>query len=283
MLLVCLAFAVRAEGPALRCFPVGPIYEYRWQLLALALAHTSGGALRLEPYAAEITQKRSLRLLQDGALDVLALGSNPEREAAGLPVRIDILKGIIGYRVFLIRRSDQARLDRMDDAALRRQVTFGLQQDWADLPIMKAAGLMVETASDSENLFRMLMAGRFDAFPRGLNEADRELAQHQPANPELALEAHRALYFPYPVYFWVRRGNRELAQRIEQGLRLAEADGSWRRLFLDSFVGEIARLNRQRRRVMKLPNPFLPAAGTEPDTHWWWRPERDPAATPGGR
>jgi len=282
--LLCLAWAARAwgAGPVLRCFPAGPIYQYRWQLLSLALAHTSGGAdFRVEPATAEITQKRSLRQLQAGALDVLALGSNPEREAAGLPIRIDILKGIIGYRVFLIRRSDQARLDRMDDATLRREVSFGLQRDWADLPIMEAAGFAVETTSDSENLYRMLAAGRFDAFPRGLNEANRDLAAHQPANPQLALEAHRALYFPYPVYFWVRAGDLELARRIELGLRRAEADGSWRRLFLAAFAREIAQLDRQRRHVLLLSNPFLPTAGAEPDTRWWWRPSSQPITAPG--
>jgi len=286
LLLLCLAWAARAwgSGPVLRCFPVGQIYDYRWRLLTLALAHTPGGSeFRLEPYPAEITQKRSLRQLQDGVLDVLALGSSPEREAAGLPIRIDLLKGIIGYRVFLIRRSDQDRLDRMDDAALRREVVFGLQRDWADRPIMEAAGFAVETTSDSENLFRMLAAGRFDAFPRGLNEAARDLAEHQPANPQLALEAHRALYFPYPVYFWVRPGNRELARRIELGLRRAEADGSWRRLFLADFAREIAQMNRQHRHVLKLANPFLPAAGAEPDTRWWARGlSGQSAAAPGG-
>ena len=170
----------------------------------------------------------------------------------------------------------------MDDATLRRQVAFGLQRDWADLPIMEAAGLAVETSSDAENLFRMLAAGRFDAFPRGLNEASRELAEHRAAYPQLAMEANRALYYPYPVYFWVRPGERALAQRIERGLRRAEADGSWRRLFLSEFAQVIAPLNGRRRHVLRLANPFLASAELEPDTRWWWRqPSGQPSATPG--
>jgi hypothetical protein len=275
--LLCLGGTVPAMGQVLRCFPSGPIYEYRWQLLALALEHTpEGPALRPQPYTGVITQRRSLMLLESGDLDVVALGSSPEREARALPVRVDILKGIVGYRVLLIRREDQGRLDRMDDAALRRECTFGLQADWADRPIMEAAGFGVETAVHAENLFGMLMARRFDGFPRGLNEARQELVRHQAAYPDLALEAHRALYFPYPVYFWVRRGNLELADRIRRGLERALADGSFRRLFLASHSQEIDHIAPRRRHVLILPNPYLPAGGTDPDPSWWWRPAPGP-------
>lgn len=38
---------------SLKYFPVGPIYEYRWKLLELALAHTrdEAASVRLEPFA----------------------------------------------------------------------------------------------------------------------------------------------------------------------------------------------------------------------------------------
>jgi hypothetical protein len=276
----CLALAAQAQ-PVLRCFPVGPIYDYRWKLLALALEHTPGGAdVRLEPYAGTITQKRSLDLLESGELDVVAFGTNPERETRALPVPVDILRGIVGYRVLLIRREDQAWFDRLDDDAMRRQCTFGLQRDWADLPIMRAAGFQVETAVQAENLFPMLMARRFDGFPRGLNEVEDEWARHRAAFPGLAVEAHRALYIPYPVYFWVRRGNTALAERIRAGLQAALADGSFRRLFLATYSGEVARIAPGRRHVLKLPNLGLPAGMPEPDPAWWWRP--GPGAAKGG-
>jgi hypothetical protein len=270
-LCLCLALPALAAEPVLRTFPVGPIYDFRWQVLALALRHPPGGAaVRLEPYDGTITQRRSLDLLDTGELDVLALGSNPQREARALPVRVDILRGIIGFRVLLIRREDQAWFDRMDDAQLRRECTFGLQRDWADLAIMEAAGFRVETAVNAENLFRMLALRRFDGFPRGLNEARSELERHQAATPGLAIEAHRALYFPYPVYFWVRRDKVELAGRIQRGLEAALADGSFQRLFQASFAAEIAQLEPRRRHVLMLRNPELPAGAAAPDTGWWW-------------
>lgn len=276
LLFACVLFGWAAPGRAgervLRCFPTGHIYEYRWKLLELALAHAKEAnvTFRLEPYAEDITQSRGMSLLQSGAIDVLALGTNAEREAAMLPVRVDILKGIIGLRVFLIRREDQPRISRMDGAALRQQLTFGLLRDWADLPIMVANGFVVEPATRYENLFTMLAAGRFDAFPRGINEVYRDLAEYHDTHPQLVLEQTKALYFPYPVYFWVSKERPELAQQVERGLKLALADGSFRALFTTYYAEEIGQLKKGKRQVLRLANPVLPPGTADPDTSWWW-------------
>ncbi|MBS1228943.1 MAG: hypothetical protein H6R17_2220 [Proteobacteria bacterium] len=271
---LCLAFVSPASAgeTTIRYFPAGPIYEYRWKLLELALAHSSNGgeSSRLVPFAEDITQNRGVQLLQSGAIDVIALGTNAEREAQMRPIKIDILRGIVGFRIFVIRAADQARIARMDEKTLRRQLIFGLNSQWADLPIMRANGFTVETSPAYEKLFAMLSAGRFDAFPRGLNEAARELEDRKQSYPQLAVEQTKALFFPYPVYFWVSRENTALAQRIERGLKLALADGSFRQLFETYHATEIAQLARNKRQVIRLANPILPAGTAEPDTRWWW-------------
>lgn len=264
-----------AQAQVLRCFPAGQIYDYRWRLLELALAHAPDGEpVRLLPYPEDITQSRSVLLLQSGTLDVLALGTSPAREAELLPVRIDILKGIVGFRVLLVRRADQARIARLDDAALKRQLVFGLERDWADLPIMLANGFKVETTTAYESLFAMLAAGRFDALPRGLNEGYRDLAEYGKRYPDLVLEPGKALYFPYPIYFWVNRNNLKLAHRIERGLTLALQDGTFQKLFTSYYAQEIAIMRQAPRHVLQVGNPNLPAGVPGPDTRWWWTPNR---------
>ena len=271
---LCLGFVSpsRADETTIRYFPAGPIYEYRWKLLELALAHSPNGSgpSRLIPFAEDITQNRGVQLLQSGAIDVIALGTNAEREAQMLPIKIDILRGIVGFRIFVIRAADQARIARMDEQTLRQQLIFGLNSQWADLPIMRANGFKVETSPAYEKLFAMLSASRFDAFPRGLNEAARELEERKKIYPQLAVEQSKALYFPFPVYFWVNKKNVALAQRIERGLKLALADGSFRQLFESYHAAEIATLASDKRQVIRLANPILPAGTAEPDTRWWW-------------
>jgi len=263
-----------ADAVPLKYFPAGPIYEYRWKLLELALAHLPAdpaGAYKLEPYAEDVSQNRGINLLQSGAIDVVALGTNAEREKQMRPVKIDILRGLVGYRIFIIRADDQERIARMSDAAFRQQLTFGLNSQWADLPIMQANGYTMLTSTDYEGLFGMLAARRFDAIPRGLNEAGVELAARLQTYPQLSIERTRALYIPYPVYFWVARDRVALANRIERGLRAALADGSFRKLFEAYHADALADLAKQNRRVIRLSNPVLPPGSVEPDTSWWWR------------
>ncbi|CDF95111.1 MULTISPECIES: ABC transporter substrate-binding protein [unclassified Pseudomonas] len=256
-----------------RYFPSGPIYEYRWKLLELALSHTQAtdGRTHLIPYEQEASQNRGMELLQTGQIDVIALGTNTERESLMLPIKIDILRGLIGYRLLLIRAADQPRIARMDEQAFREQLTFGLNSQWADVPIMQASGFTVVTSSNYENLFGMLAAKRFDAFPRGLNEAARELEEHKDQYPQLVIENSKALFFPYPVYFWVNKSDTALARRIEHGLNLSLADGSFRKLFETYHAKEISALAKEHRRVIRLANPVLPAGTPESDTLWWWK------------
>ncbi|MDR3435357.1 hypothetical protein [Telmatospirillum sp.] len=261
-----------AAETSLRYFPAGSIYDYRWKLLELALAHTekTDGPARLTPYAEDVTQNRGVFLLQSGAIDVIALGTNGEREEKLLPIKIDILRGLVGFRLLIIRSADQASIGLMDDQSLRKQLMFGLNSQWADLPIMRANGFSVTTSSSYENLFEMLAASRFDAFPRGLNEARRELDERKATFPQLSIEKTKALYFPFPIYYWVNKSNTALAGRIERGLRLSLADGSFRKLFESYHATEIAAVKREKRQVIHLDNPLLPAATEPPDTSWWW-------------
>lgn len=262
-----------AKETAITYFPVGPIYEYRWKLLELALSHTrsAGETLRLIPYGEDVTQNRGVQLLESGMIDVIALGTNAEREVRMLPVRIDILRGIVGFRVLVIRAADQARIARISGENLHKKLTFGLNSQWADLPIMRTNGFSVETSTSYENLFTMLAASRFDAFPRGLNEAARELAERKHTYPQLAVEQTKALFFPFPVYFWVCKDNKALADRIERGLKLSLEDGSFRKLFEIWHASEIASLAGQPRDVVRLANPVLPPGTPDTDTSWWWR------------
>jgi hypothetical protein len=95
----CAAFTWGEPSAAaervIRYFPPGTIYEYRSKLSELALTHTEAtdGPVRTAPYALdieEVTQNRGMLLLQSGAIDVIALGTDNEREAKMLPIMFDI-------------------------------------------------------------------------------------------------------------------------------------------------------------------------------------------------
>lgn len=271
--LLLAPWSLAAPTTIIRYGPQGAIYDYRWALLALALEHTraSDGPWRLEPLAVQgFSQSRTIALLLHEELDVSAFGYSPQRAAALLPIRIDLLRGMLGYRVLLIRADQQARFRHLSRAAFKRDIQLGFNSQWADLAILQANGFRVVTSPNYDNLFSMLAAGRFDAFPRGLNEVRRELQTFGVSHPEIAEEQTLALFMQYPVYFWVRKGSTALAARIERGLNLALADGSFKALFLHYHAQDIATAASAHRRVITLHNPYLPPGFVPSDTSWWW-------------
>jgi hypothetical protein len=64
----------------------------------------------------------------------------------------------------------------------------------------------------------MLVSGRFDYFPRGLNEAPLEYAAQHERHPRAGDRADAVLVSRYPVFFYVSRNNPALAKRLSAGL-----------------------------------------------------------------
>ena len=273
VLLLCPALA-HAASTVLHYYPSGSIYTYRWALLQLALDHVEKRDhqhYQLQPLNDNVTQWRAESMLENGELDIVAFGSTPQREQKLLPVRMDILKGILGYRVFFVRKQDVPRIKAMTAQQFRQQLRVGLNSQWADYPIMKNNGYQLVASVNYDSLFDMLAAGRFDVFPRGLNEVGSEMQEQLPRHPELTLEGSKAVYFPFPIYFWVNKKQEALAHRIQQGLKLAEQDGSFKALFLRSHADAIRLLNESNWKTTLINNTELPPGNAKPDTSWWWK------------
>lgn len=266
--------AARAAEHIIRYYPAGSIYTYRWDLLKLALEHVEKVDhihYRLLPLNDQPTQWRAEQLLSSGKVDVLAFAPNLQRERLLQPVRLDILKGIIGYRVFFVRKQDASLMRGMSAQQFRAAVRLGMNSQWADYPILKSNGYEVLGSIGYESLFEMLAAGRFDAFPRGLNEVGSEMQEQLPRYPGLMLEKTKALYYPFPVYFWVSKQNTVLAGRVLQGLKMAELDGSFKALFLRHHADAIRLLADYGWQATQIANTELPPGNAKPDTSWWWK------------
>ena len=162
-------------------------------------------------------------------LDIMWSSSTPEREEQLEPVRFNLLRGINEYRFLLIRAEDQEKFAQIDNLEQLRQMRAGAGTHWSDAQILRDHGFEVATSWNHGGLFRMLSIKRFDFMARTYNEIQHELATY----PEykLAAENHLLLHYQQPIYYFVRKGNQALAQRIERGLALAQADGSLDELF----------------------------------------------------
>ncbi|MDR7298553.1 hypothetical protein J2X16_003916 [Pelomonas aquatica] len=196
---------------------------------ALALTAEGGPPPVLVHAAPHLPRPRLRHMLQDGQLDLLWSTSTPEREAQALPVRFDLLKGTNELRLLLVRAADLPALRGVRTLDALRRLRAGAGTYWSDAQILRANGFTVETTPKFDSLFRMLKAGRFDFIPRTREEIDTELQLH--ADQDFAELPGLALQYRQPVYFFVARDKPQLAERLQRGLALAAADGSFDALF----------------------------------------------------
>lgn len=245
-------------------------YDYQIELLKLAL-DKSGIAYQMQPSKVKMEQGRALLQLEKGRdIDVTWSMTSREREQKLLPIRIPIDKGLIGYRVFLVKYENLKKFSRVRTLDHLRRFEAGQGSHWPDTTILQANGLGVYGATAHETLFNMLAAGRFDYFPRSITEVWHELQAHPGQN--FTVEPTLMLSYPAAAYYFVNKQNTELAQAIESGLRLAIQDGSFEQLF-QAYYGEfIRKADLRHRRVIRLRNPLLPEATPLLQRHLWFRP-----------
>ncbi len=251
--------------------------EYLWRILKCALDHTQRdwGDYVLTP-SNVLYQKRRIYILEHNQ-DSVNVGLFPSQrllEKRLIPVRIPVDRGMLGYRVLLIRSSEQALFDRVQSLEDLKRFRFGLLSSWEDVPIMEAADQQVVTGSSYPGLFQMLSSGRFDAFSRSSGEILGEFADHQKDLQGVAIEKHILLHYPMPAYFWFPNSEdgRRRAERVRQGLLAMIRDGSYQALFDEQFGEMIKRLDLDHRLVLELPNPLLGDEDPLDNPVLWYRP-----------
>ena len=120
----------------------------------------------------------------------------------------------------------------------------------------------------------MLADHRFDMFPRGVVEITHEIKAFQPSYPNMRIDSHLLIRYPYAQFFYVSKSDPLLAKRIRDGLEAMLKDGSFEALFREHFAQGIADLHLERRVVIDLKNPLLPAMGAVGSQRTLARPVR---------
>ena len=242
-------------------------YLYDYELLRQALEATipTHGLFELRPSAKPMNQARAGdEIAAGGEVNVFARSTAIEHEQRFWPVRIPLDKGLVSFRVFLIRGDMQPKFAAVESLEQLRAFSVGSFFSWADTQILRAAGFKVVTGDSYEGLFRSLAAGRFDFFSRSADEAYREFDERRLLLPALKVENSVLLHFPTTRYFFVQRGDagRKLAERIEAGLETMIQTGAFEAHFVRFKGALIVRAQLHKRKVFRIDNPYM-----SPETH----------------
>ncbi len=249
--------------------------DYGWNVLRMALDKTRE---RWGPYqmvmGANMNGLRAVEELQLKKLNIVVRATSPELEQAFLPIRIPLDKGLLGYRIFLIRKQIQPLLDRVQTLDQLRKFSVGQHNSWTDVSVLEQSGFKVVRGGNYEGLFGMLANARFDLFSRSVKEVGAEFLANQKRYPDLVIERNLMLHYPLPPYLFVRRdgAGEQLAARIEAGLNIMIKDGSFDRMFNAMKAPLEKEFNMTGRRLFRIPNPLLSPETPLRNSDLWYNP-----------
>ncbi|MBV1911389.1 MAG: transporter substrate-binding domain-containing protein [Kangiellaceae bacterium] len=238
-------------------------------ILKLALSKESDDYVFKQASATNANIIRNSIKINTGILDIVWSGTSQALENNLLPVRVPVLKGLFGYRLFIIRPESQADFSRVKILADLTKYRAGQGTFWEDSKILRRNNIETITSVKYQNLFPMLAGKRFDFFPRGVHEPWDELEQY--SSYGLTVEKEILLIYPFAMYFFVSKDNKELADKLERGFRKAIDDGSYDRLFFNNplIKNAFERAQLKNRRVIHITNDMLPKNTPLDDKKLW--------------
>ena len=233
------------------------IEDYPIQLLALALDQT-GVNYELNPSDKVLPKGKALSRLQDNREINIVWGmTNQQREKDLLPIRIPIFKGLIGWRLLLVRNDMAERFTHIQTLEHLIKLTPLQGRDWPDTKILQSNGFDVLTERTQGALMKMLGNAQGDFFPRSIIEVWDEVAANK-KRYNLQIQPSLGVRYPAAIYFFVNKKSMPLANIIESGLEKAILVGKFDALFKANYQAYIQKAQLKNRTFYQLENAFLP-------------------------
>jgi hypothetical protein len=270
--------------PAMRYVYDGPEsardvrYLYHWDILRTALEKTrpKWGEYLMVASDVMTEQRQQLELMNaTGKLNVMYLSTTPEFERKLIGIHIPVDRNLGGYSVFLVRDGERAKFANVHTLDDLRKFSYGLGLGWVDVGILHANHFDVVTGSSYDGLFEMLEQKRFDVFLRAATEVLDEYEKQKGRERGLAIEKTVLFYYPLPMYFWFPKTEegRRLAARVEEGMRMMIADGTYDRIFDKYHRHKIETLRLKERKLFTIANPNVGPETPFADKKLWFDPQ----------
>ena len=178
------------------------------EILRTALEKTepSDGAFTMRPTEFVMNPARyHEEIIEGDNLNVLWAFPTEQLEQDALPIRIPIRKGLLGYRILLIRKQDREKFAKIATLEDLKRLTCGRGLGWKDVEIFKANGFPMVLGNNYEGLFQMLVDERFDYFDRGFMKCRTSMPHGKRVCPICGLKRPWRSIIPVPNTFLSRK------------------------------------------------------------------------------
>ena len=234
--------------------------DYSEMVLDAAMKRTvpKYGPYRVEIKIARMNREDLLaKVLKGDEVNVSVVATQPSWEIQLLPIYVPPDMGLSNYRIALTTTEGQKRIDAVRNLDQFRDLKVGVGAAWSSRRVMEIAGFEVVRADNFDALLELLLNGKVDYFPRGLNEVFVEFDDRQATSPGLQVEKNMVLNFPLPGYVFVSPAHPRLHKRLSEGLESMVRDGTLLKMFLQYHAEMLKRADLCSRRVFRIDNPNL--------------------------
>jgi hypothetical protein len=251
---------------------------YWEEVLTTGLDITSAefGPYEIVIHEHSMSNDRHMQEMIKGELINARIGiTTPEREAALIPIRIPIRKGLLNYRLLLANKSELSKFEGVETLEQLKKLKVGLVDRWITGDILQHHHFNLLRIPDYNSLLRMLQAKRYDYTVRGVNEIYTELDFNQPKGADFAVVPKIGLYINSPTYLFISKRHPRLAKRIETGFELMLKNGQFEQLFSKWHQKSIDKANLKGRTFIHIDNPFLPTNTPMDRPELWFQAKLD--------
>lgn len=202
-----------------------------------------------------IPQLRATYLLERGGVDLLWMLESRQRNEQFIPIKIGLTNGLIGKRVFLIKKGDSARFSGVDSLASFQQLKLvaGMGKNWFDAKVWRKNELLYrEQVGDWQAIYGKVAANReYDYFPRGVNEVLSEAALY----PDLEIEPSLVFEYERDFLFYLSPLSAHKYSVLEKALIYADETGLIDALVKKYWGEDLDKLNYEKREKILLVTP----------------------------
>lgn len=174
-------------------------------------------------------------------------------------IPLPLMKGLLGYRVLIIRATDKEKFAAIKSAQQLQQLRMGIPSTWADAELFRHNGYKVEEKGSFDDLFSRLENNEFDYVTFGANEVTGVFNERAAKSGKLIVESSLLVFYPFPLVFYVNPDNKALAGRVTQGLQIISGNGELDQIFKRYFAADLKSVDLAARTMIRLKNPILPA------------------------
>ncbi|MFP5222456.1 MAG: hypothetical protein ACLGSA_09210 [Acidobacteriota bacterium] len=184
------------------------------------------------------------------------------------PLKVPLDRGLLGYRICLVRDEDADLLQNVRNADDLKRIRIGQGASWGDIKVYQEAGIEVVEApfSSVSDPMKALASRYYDALPLGVDEYRFFLQSYHKEAPGITADRHIAISYPWNRYVWistVAKDSKLLQESLDKGFEIIAANGQFEAIYA-KFKDAEPRKQLMGRRIIRLQNAHSTPEDVDP-------------------